>query len=654
LFGKESDRAHSYYGLQSNVHMNVDSFNLFASNEFWAMPLFGSGGGSILVRRLGAYGKVALSGEELLNGHKQRISSCAFSPFHKGLMCTGSEDSTIMVWDVEKLVERNTSCTNDAPVVASSVLEGHTHGVRELRYHPTARNLLVSLSSDATVKVWDVARHKNTSVATFRPELNNMAAKGFNEESQNNNNRVANISLSYDGSRIALGCKSEGCMVFDMRVRRKEVAASPRGALGRHVRCEWLSSRCGADPGSQEFLLVVSSTSTGARQLALFDPRVGLHNPLCTRVVDTAAGQLFPICDNDLGLVFLAGKGDSAIKCYELADLNEGQPETEQAFAVQHCSDYRQSVGTQPIAGLCLLPKSQCKVRDIEVCAFYLPASSRQLEFSNWPITLDSFLSHCLYIYSHYFFIFLLIFQVGRLLKLCGDSVSEVSFSIPRADVLVPYFQDDLYPDTPSWLTPACDAAAFAAEFARCNPVEENGGTFTSEALIAPSASEGKGTTPPEDAAHSVESEQALDTLPDSIGCDEPSDEPNKAVAGDTVDDVPCAPETKSSVGTSSTPISHTWELPLAPNLESLRPEGMQALSDRTEDERNSVTAPSQSRLRNLKSLDAEKRRREEARQSADVFKNLQQLAVTNSKYNPNASMGHDQDADVSEDEWSD
>jgi len=56
------------------------------------------------------------------------------------------------------------------------------------------------------------------------------------------------------------------------------------------------------------------------RTLHVFDPRQ-LSEPLCTRVMDDGSGQLLPMWDDSMGCVVIAGKGDTILRCYELATL---------------------------------------------------------------------------------------------------------------------------------------------------------------------------------------------------------------------------------------------------------------------------------------------------------------------------------------------
>ena len=144
--------------------------------------------------------------------------------------------------------------------------------------------------------------------------------------------------------------------------------------------------------------------------------------------MDQGAGQLYPQFDHATGLCCVIGKGDKIVRFYELnflaekslsagglsaGGLSAGNRGGETApgddswdlgggAGVEKCNEY--ATQDEPFSGMCLLPARMCNVRSVEVL---------------------------------------------RILKLAGDTVCPVSFSVPRADHLKPFFQDDLYREVP-------------------------------------------------------------------------------------------------------------------------------------------------------------------------------------------------------------
>lgn len=171
----------------------------------------------------------------------------------------------------------------------------------------------------------------------------------------------------------------------------------------RNLRVSWCARSATQDP-----LVSVSAGSHGLRQISLWDPR-SLAQPITTKSVDNASGQLFPMFDEGLNTVFLAGKGDTVVRAYEIASLSAAAaveaggstptPATNGDYLMEKACDFQTS--REPIAGVCLLPKRVCDVRSVEV---------------------------------------------ARLLKLTADSVVPLHFRVPRAEHLQNYFHDDVFP----------------------------------------------------------------------------------------------------------------------------------------------------------------------------------------------------------------
>jgi len=182
---------------------------------------------------------------------------------------------------------------------------------------------------------------------------------------------------------VATSCKDKFLRVFDPRDSKVTATVDDHpGAKGGRV--IWLGRKdliftCGFGKGSE-------------RQYALYDPR-NLSSRLALQVIDNSSSTLLPFYDNDLGILYLGGKGDGNIRYYEVVDEDP---------YIHFLSEYKSK---EPQAGLAPLPKSVCDVMNCEIM---------------------------------------------RVLKLGISSgngiVSPIKFAVPRKDNA--YFQDDLFPDT--------------------------------------------------------------------------------------------------------------------------------------------------------------------------------------------------------------
>jgi len=104
--------------------------------------------------------------------------------------------------------------------------------------------------------------------------------------------------------------------------------------------------------------------------------------------LDSAAGVFIPYYDQDTSMLYLAGKGDAAIKYWEIVN--------EEPY-VHFLSEFRDNESTK---GACFLPKTVCDTKVCEVSVCY------------------------------------------RVMK---DFISPISFQVPRKSEM---FQADIFPDT--------------------------------------------------------------------------------------------------------------------------------------------------------------------------------------------------------------
>ena len=115
------------------------------------------------------------------SGHKSRVFQCLWSPNVRGLIASGSDDSEIMIWNVDNNIDekegeivmnrnRNNSNNSSTELIeinsdkdASAVkyepsqsLVGHTSNVRALFWSTECNDILLTGSWDSKIKVWNV------------------------------------------------------------------------------------------------------------------------------------------------------------------------------------------------------------------------------------------------------------------------------------------------------------------------------------------------------------------------------------------------------------------------------------------------------------------------------------------------------------------
>ncbi|THH21102.1 hypothetical protein EW146_g406 [Bondarzewia mesenterica] len=121
--------------------------------------------------------------QNILKGHTWGVSSVAFSPDGKQIV-SGSEDSTIRIWDAE---------TGEA----IRILEQHTGPVSSVIFSPDGKRIL-SGSYDSTIRVWD-AETGDAMYASL----------------QGHRLPVSCVAISPDGKRIASGSHDETIIVWN-------------------------------------------------------------------------------------------------------------------------------------------------------------------------------------------------------------------------------------------------------------------------------------------------------------------------------------------------------------------------------------------------------------------------------------------------------
>jgi len=120
----------------------------------------------------------------------------------------------------------------------------------------------------------------------------------------------------------------------------------------------------------------------------LYSTAKKMDKEIATADLDSAAGVFIPYYDADTSMLYLAGKGDAAIKYWEIVN--------EEPY-VHFLSEFRDNESTK---GACFLPKTLCDTTKCEVSICY------------------------------------------RVMK---DYISPISFQVPRKSEM---FQADIFPDT--------------------------------------------------------------------------------------------------------------------------------------------------------------------------------------------------------------
>jgi coronin-1B/1C/6 len=326
---------------------------LKGNSKFFATAWASGGGGTLAVLPLGKSGRLAPS-IPLITGHSGPVIDFDFNPFDEYQVLTGSDDTTAKIWQIpEEGVTENIS----APLAS---FEGHQKKVHVALYHKVAANIVTTASYDQTIKIWDVTKCK---AVTTVDSVNDMAFS---------------VSYNWQGNQFVSSFKDKGVRIIDARTC--QVVQNWEAHKGtKPSRAVWA--------GRKDKILTIGFGKQSERQLSLWDPR-NVEAPLHTIDVDVGAGTLLPLYDEDTNVLFLAGKGDTSIKYFEICD------DSPPLFSLASFSS------AKPQKGVCVLPKM---AGDILKC------------------------------------------EIARVLRLYDDVVEVVCMRVPRKST---EFQEDIFPDT--------------------------------------------------------------------------------------------------------------------------------------------------------------------------------------------------------------
>jgi coronin-7 len=378
ILGKPVKKSAFYENVKA--HGATSNTVIRANSKFFAVPWTGTGGLLAViphaqVGRLPPNIPCFEAGSTLLDFD--------LHPFNDYIAATADENAHIKLWNIpesglikpgEKNPKNITTATAD--------LQGHTRKLTTLNFHPTADNILISTGADLVVKTWDINKQSQVHSVPGHTDL------------------ILGISVSYQGDLVATTCRDKMMRIVDPRVGK--VTAETQGHAGaKGSRVTWL--------GNKPALFSVGFGKASDREFSLWDSR-NLQTPTITRAIDQLSGVITPYYDEDLGIVYLAGRGDGSIKMFEIVDDD-----------VHFLTEYNSSV---PQMGVGLLPKQSLDVRGCEI---------------------------------------------ARVLKVTDSTVEPIQMTVPRTRM--EFWQDDIYPPTRA-IKPAFSAEEWVGGVVSDPPLE--------------------------------------------------------------------------------------------------------------------------------------------------------------------------------------
>ncbi|XP_066145726.1 coronin-7 isoform X2 [Euwallacea fornicatus] len=256
----------------------------------------------------------------LLHAHSDTVTDLDFSPFHDGLLATGSQDCLVKIWCIppEGLTE---SLSNPECIFSHKQRRVETVG-----FHPTS-NFLLHSTSYTTLTLWDLISEKELFSNSDHDEV------------------IQSVSWKRDGTLLATSCKDKQVRIIDPRASSPCIKQANSHQSIKDSRVVWL--------GDQDKILTTGFDAQRLRQIIIRDLR-NFKETEKTLELDCSTGILIPLYDADTGMLFLAGKGDTTIGYMEVTErepyLIEG---------IRHSGEQTK--------GACLVPKRALNVMQGEV-----------------------------------------------------------------------------------------------------------------------------------------------------------------------------------------------------------------------------------------------------------------------------------------------
>lgn len=280
VYGQASKKQDCYDNIRI-TKSSWDSTFCCVNPKFIAIITEAAGGGSFLVMPVEKTGRVDRD-VPLVVGHKAAVLDISFCPHNDNLIASASEDCTVKVWEIP-----NGGLTKNLPDCVADLV-AHQRRVGVINWHPSAYLVLLSAGSDNKVFVWNVATAEILTELDSHPDM------------------IYSAVWNYNGSKIATTCKDKIIRCFDPRTGKTLVEGKGHQAT-KPMRA--LFMRDGR-------LFTTGFSRSSERQYALWDSEK-LESPLVMEELDNSNGILFPFYDEDTNMIYLCGKGDSAIRYFE-------------------------------------------------------------------------------------------------------------------------------------------------------------------------------------------------------------------------------------------------------------------------------------------------------------------------------------------------
>ncbi|KOC65257.1 Coronin-7 [Habropoda laboriosa] len=256
----------------------------------------------------------------LLHAHADTVTDMDFSPFHDGILATGSQDCLVKLWHIPETGLEEPLCNPEC------TFSHRQRRVEVVCWHPSAEHLLTTVSY-TNLSLWDVISQQELFSNNEHADV------------------IQSLSWQQDGVLLATSCKDKQVRIIDPRASACIVNSCSSHQSIKDSRIVWLSNG--------DRILTTGFDAARLRQVYIRDLR-HLNEPVKTLELDCSTGILMPLFDPDTNMLFLAGKGDTTIVYMEVMDKDPFLVE-----GIRHSGEQTK--------GVCLVPKRALNVMQAEV-----------------------------------------------------------------------------------------------------------------------------------------------------------------------------------------------------------------------------------------------------------------------------------------------
>ncbi|XP_067931451.1 coronin-1B-like isoform X2 [Watersipora subatra] len=363
VFGTAAKKDSCYDGLRITKSNWEGSTYCDVNPKYVAIIVESAGGGAFVVQPVVKTGRIERD-SPVVGGHKAEVLNVKWCPHHDDVIASSAEDCTVKIWQIP---EGGLTETLTEPIVD---LIYHQKRVGLIQWHPTASNILASSGADNKTCLWDVGAGEVLAEINL-PDI------------------LFSISFNMNGEKLVSTSKDKLVRVHNARslevIQKGKAHDGAKAAQAAFMRDDKIFTTGFSRMSDRQYALWAVDGSNSLD---------GGDGPLAREDIDTSNGVMFIFYDCDTNVVFLAGKGDSVIRYFEV---------TAEEPYVYWLSNYSSNV---PQRGMGYMPKRGVNVNVCEIARFFKLATGTGNQ---------------------------------------GGHCEPIAMTVPRKSEL---YQDDLYPDT--------------------------------------------------------------------------------------------------------------------------------------------------------------------------------------------------------------